>query len=200
MEGNTAREFTRLWSALTHVQLAAHGFLSHLHDVGLSALAAAIIMLGVVILLELRSVAKLRHMTGRSLERVFEQLDLLRFETQQLLEERRESRESGIRRNAAVEYAVPARSQTAAAPATAVPAALSAPRAPSPSAAPSLSAASGHPTIPILPGARVAEPAAGAAARELGERRNLSSGEARLLSSLAEARARRTGLAEAVRA
>ena len=58
----------------------------HVHDISVSALAAAVVPLGVVILLELRSVLKLRHAVDNSLARVFEQLDLLRFESQQLIE------------------------------------------------------------------------------------------------------------------
>src|SRR5665213_4265181 len=57
-----------------------------LHDVSQSALAAAVLTLGVVILLELRSVLRLRHAVDSNLARVFEQLDLLRFENQQLME------------------------------------------------------------------------------------------------------------------
>ncbi|MGH8207954.1 MAG: hypothetical protein ACRETK_14355, partial [Steroidobacteraceae bacterium] len=58
----------------------------HMHDIGVSALAAAVATLGVVILLELRSVLKLRQVVDGNLARVFEQLDLLRFESQQLIE------------------------------------------------------------------------------------------------------------------
>ncbi|MGH8257287.1 MAG: hypothetical protein ACRET0_13870, partial [Steroidobacteraceae bacterium] len=50
----------------------------HMHDIGVSTLAAAVATLGVVILLELRSVLKLRQVVDGNLARVFEQLDLLR--------------------------------------------------------------------------------------------------------------------------
>ena len=58
----------------------------YLHDASVTALAAAVVTLGVVIMLELRSVLRLRHVLDQQLSRVFEQLDLLRFETHQLLE------------------------------------------------------------------------------------------------------------------
>ena len=57
-----------------------------LHDASQAALAAAVMTLGLVMLLELRSIARLRRAVDCNLARVFEQLDLLRFENQQLLE------------------------------------------------------------------------------------------------------------------
>jgi hypothetical protein len=57
-----------------------------LHDISQSALAAAVFTLGVVIMLELRAIGRLRQSLDRDLGRVFEQLDLLRIESQQLLE------------------------------------------------------------------------------------------------------------------
>jgi hypothetical protein len=57
-----------------------------LHDASQTALAAAVTTLGLVILLELRSIARLRRALDCNLARVFEQLDLLRFEIQQLIE------------------------------------------------------------------------------------------------------------------
>ncbi|HWW20246.1 MAG TPA: DUF2802 domain-containing protein [Steroidobacteraceae bacterium] len=56
--------------------------LSWLHEISQSALAAAVVTLGLVILLELRSIKLLRRSIDNSLGRVFEQLDLLRFEQQ----------------------------------------------------------------------------------------------------------------------
>jgi len=53
-----------------------------LHEISQSALAAAIVILGVVILLELRSIKLLKRAMDVHLGRVFEQLDLLRFEKQ----------------------------------------------------------------------------------------------------------------------
>jgi len=57
-----------------------------IHEISQSALAAAVATLGVVILLELRSISRLRRAMDTHLARVFEQLDLLRSENQQLLE------------------------------------------------------------------------------------------------------------------
>jgi len=57
-----------------------------IHEISQTALAAAVATLGCVIMLELRSIARLRRSVDGHLERVFEQLDLLRFESQQLLE------------------------------------------------------------------------------------------------------------------
>lgn len=54
--------------------------LSWLHELSQSALAAAIVILGLVILLELRSIKMLRRSMDNSMGRVFEQLDLMRFE------------------------------------------------------------------------------------------------------------------------
>jgi hypothetical protein len=54
--------------------------MSWLHEISQSALAAAIVILGVVIMLELRSIKLLRRAMDGHLGRVFEQLDLLRFE------------------------------------------------------------------------------------------------------------------------
>jgi hypothetical protein len=53
-----------------------------LHELSQSALAAAVVILGLVILLELRSIKLLKRAMDLHLGRVFEQLDLLRFEKQ----------------------------------------------------------------------------------------------------------------------
>jgi len=53
-----------------------------LHEISQSALAAAVVILGVVIMLELRSIKLLKRAMDVHLGRVFEQLDLLRFEKQ----------------------------------------------------------------------------------------------------------------------
>ena len=55
--------------------------MSWVHEISQSALAAAVAMLGLVILLELRSIARLRSLVDGHLARVFEQLDLLRHGT-----------------------------------------------------------------------------------------------------------------------
>jgi uncharacterized protein YoxC len=119
-----------------------------MHDISVSALAAAVLSLGVVIMLELRSVLKLRQVVDGNLARVFEQLDLLRFESQQLLEGQQ-----------LIEARVPHRAMTPEGRAVTVQAPPQA--------------------LQVPP---VAAPAATAPA---------TVGEARLLSSLAQARARR---------
>jgi hypothetical protein len=59
--------------------------LDWIHEISQSALAAAVGILGLVILLELRSIKNLRRALDAQLGRVFEQLDLMRFEGQQPL-------------------------------------------------------------------------------------------------------------------
>jgi hypothetical protein len=68
------------WIQLSWIQL------SWIHDVSQTALAGAVLTLGLVIMLELRSIVRLRRLVDGHLARVFEQLDLLRYENQQLLE------------------------------------------------------------------------------------------------------------------
>ncbi|MFO1401139.1 MAG: hypothetical protein U1F06_06450 [Steroidobacteraceae bacterium] len=58
------------------------------YDWSEAALAAAIVALALVLVLELRSTQRLRRVVGLELGRIFEQLDLVRFENQQLLEQR----------------------------------------------------------------------------------------------------------------
>lgn len=58
------------------------------YDWSEAALAGAVLALALVLLLELRSTLRLRRLVGQELARIFEQLDLLRFENQQLLEQR----------------------------------------------------------------------------------------------------------------
>jgi hypothetical protein len=57
-----------------------------LHDVSVTALAAAVLVLGLVILLEIHCFSRLRRMVDINLSRVFEQLELLRAESRQMLE------------------------------------------------------------------------------------------------------------------
>jgi hypothetical protein len=65
-------------------------YLSYVHywiqEISQSALAVAVATLGLVILLELSSIRRLRHAMDMQLTRVLEQLDLLRSENQRLLE------------------------------------------------------------------------------------------------------------------
>lgn len=56
------------------------------YDYNLVALAGAVLILGLVVVLELRSVVQLRRTVEKDLGRVFEQLDQLCFESQQLVE------------------------------------------------------------------------------------------------------------------
>src|ERR1700727_369666 len=57
-----------------------------LHDVSQTALAAAVLTLGLVMLLELRSFNRLRRSVDINLGRVFEQLEMLRAESRTMLE------------------------------------------------------------------------------------------------------------------
>ena len=68
------------WLELSTLQL------HWVHEISQGALAAAVATLGAVILLELRSIARLRRAVDGHLNRLFEQLDLLRFESQQQAE------------------------------------------------------------------------------------------------------------------
>jgi hypothetical protein len=60
--------------------------LGWVHEISQSALAAAVAILGLVILLELRSIARLRSLVDGHMTRVLEQLDLLRFDGRQQAE------------------------------------------------------------------------------------------------------------------
>lgn len=115
------------------------------HDVSIAALAAAVVTLGGVMLLELRALAALRRDMDAHLARVFEQLDLIRFDHVQLLE---------------------AHARIAGAMAAAAPVSASAERTLN------LSPTSAPMSVPQIP-------------------QPVAAGEARLLASLAEARARR---------
>lgn len=128
-----------------------------IHDISQSALAGAVLTLGLVIMLELRSIVRLRRLVDGHLARVFEQLDLLRFENQQLLEAR---------------ASAPAASGTARGAERRTHSSAAAPRAAADTPAP-LAAARPKPLYDVTPPA------------------TLASGEARLLASLAAARARR---------
>lgn len=134
------------------------------HDVSLAALAAAVLTLGLVILLELRAIASLRRVVDGGLARVFEQLDLLRFENQQLIEA--QSRPVG-------QAAQPARAAVAARPAA--------------------GSAALEPADIGAHAVAVSLVAGGSAPADSAARPALAAGEARLLASLAAARARRAG-------
>lgn len=142
----------------------AEFFMPWLHELSITALAAAVVTLGCVMLLELRALATLRRNLDSHLARVFEQLDLMRFDHVQLLE-------AHMRHGGGLTPA----DAMGAAPAATTPKGAALPQ----------SAVSGLSIPRALASAAPAAPAA------------LASGEARLLASLAEARARR---AEAIRA
>jgi hypothetical protein len=124
-----------------------------MHEISLGALAAAVLAMGLVMLLELRSIARLRRAVDGNLQRVFEQLDLLRFESQQLIEGQ----------------------------------ALAAHAGHSPQAAAAGGRAAGAETA----GGGAAAPAVAGGSTLAEARPALGAGEARLLASLAAARARR---------
>jgi len=137
------------------------------HDWTHVALAGAVLVLGLVIALEVRSLTRLRHDVTRDFARIFEQLDLVRFETQQL-------RESQLPRPA-VAAAIPLRAVERAAQ-----------RAPG-----ERGILQGAPAVrdSYSDAARMA--AEGAEAREIAEKCGLAGGEARILVGLQAARARR---------
>jgi hypothetical protein len=136
-----------------------------LHDISQTALAAAVLALGLVILLELRSIARLRRTLDAGLARVFEQLDLVRSDTHQSIE---------------------AQAQASVAPSQLSP----------PAAAPSAERPAAEDVAATAPTVNAYTSAAtlashGVKSEEIATRCGLPAGEARLLASLASARARR---------
>src|SRR6185437_6099820 len=73
-------------AALTPARPIGDLLMPWVHDLSIAALAAAVATLGAVMLLELRALAALRRNVDSHLARVFEQLDLIRFDHVQLLE------------------------------------------------------------------------------------------------------------------
>lgn len=147
--------------------------LSWLHVLPLTALSAAVMTLGLVILLELRAIARLRHALDGGLKRVLEQLDLLCFESQ---------RQGGTHSQPAV--AGQEHGQAASAPLPSLPTS----RPPLRELATALPVVNLYQNERSLTGRSVPpEPIA----ERIGERFELGAGEARLLASLAAARARR---------
>jgi len=142
------------------------------HDWTQIALASSVLALGLVVALEVQGFARLRREVTRDLARIFEQLDLVRFETQQL-------RES---------HAPPAR--PASAPVASLRPVERSQRAPGErgilAPAPAVTAAARD---NYSDAARMA--ADGAEAREIAEKCGLASGEARILVGLQAARSRR---------
>ena len=162
-----------------------------LHEVSQTALAAAVLTLGLVILLEIRSFARLRRMMDINLSRVFEQLELLRGESRQLLEAQAQA---ALRAAAAVAPAKPAlvERETLERP-LAVPPTLE--RAPVEPTALDFVVAPPIDTNAYQSATTLA--AHGVKPEEIAARSGLPAGEARLLASLAAARARRDEAAQA---
>jgi hypothetical protein len=150
------------------------------HDWTQIALAGAILALGLVVALEVQAFARLRREVTRDLARIFEQLDLVRFETQQL-------HESQVRPSSAP---VALLRPTSAPVSSLRPLERNAQRAPgergilAPAAAAAPAARDNYSDA-----ARMA--ADGAEAREIAEKCGLASGEARILVGLQAARSRR---------
>lgn len=161
-----------------------------LHDVSQTALAGAVLTLGLVILLEIRSFARLRRMVDINLSRVFEQLELLRAESRQVLEAQAQA---ALRAAPVVAPAKPVlvERQTLERP-LAVPPTLERP-AVEPTAldfvvAPPIDSNAYHSATTLA--------AHGVKPEEIAARSGLPAGEARLLASLAAARARRDEAAQ----
>ena len=158
-----------------------------LHDVSQTALAAAVLTLGLVMLLELRSFNRLRRSVDINLGRVFEQLEMLRAESRTMLEAQAQAQAAAAALPAMVPSArILERPLTAPAPIArpvAEPTALDFVVAPPINSDAYLSAS--------------ALAAHGLAPAEIAARCGLPAGEARLLASLASARMRRDQAGEA---
>jgi hypothetical protein len=158
-----------------------------LHDVSQTALAAAVLTLGLVMLLELRSFNRLRRSVDINLGRVFEQLEMLRAESRTMLEAQAQAQAAAAALPAMVPSArILERPLTAPAPIerpVAEPTALDFVVAPPINSDAYLSAS--------------ALAAHGLAPAEIAARCGLPAGEARLLASLASARMRRDQAGEA---
>ena len=164
-----------------------------LHDVSQTALAGAVLTLGLVMLLELRSFNRLRRSVDINLGRVFEQLEMLRAESRKMLEAQEQAQAAAR----AVPVVAAARStagerQTIERPLTAA----------TPNERPAVEATALDFVVapPIDSNAYLNAStlaAHGLTPDELVARCGLPAGEARLLASLASARGRREQAAEA---
>src|SRR5579863_492439 len=165
-----------------------------LHDVSVTALAAAVLVLGLVMLLEIQSFSRLRRMVDINLGRVFEQLELLRAEARQMLEAQAQA---ALRVAPVVAPAKPVlvERQTLERP-LAVPPTLERPAVES--TALDFVVAPPIDTNAYQNASTLA--AHGARPEEIAARSGLPAGEARLLASLAAARARRDEAAQAAEA
>jgi len=146
------------------------------HEISLLALAAAVATLGLVMLLELRCVVRLRRALDCNLGRVFEQLDLLRFENQQLLEAQSHTHVRMVRSapaRAAASESLPSETRTGA------------------NSAAGAAAVKAVAVTAAMNEAALNPPALNAQPQSV-QAGGLGAGEARLLASLAAARIRRT--------
>jgi hypothetical protein len=160
-----------------------------LHDVSQTALAAAVLTLGLVILLEIRSFTRLRRMVDINLARVFEQLELLRAESRQVLEAQAAPRLAPV---VAPVKPVLVERQTLERP-LAVPPAFERP----PVEPTALDFVVAPPIDTNAYQSATTLAARGVKPEEIAARAGVPAGEARLLASLAAARARRDEAAQA---
>jgi hypothetical protein len=156
-----------------------------LHDISQTALAAAVLALGLVILLELRSFTRLRRSVDINLGRVFEQLEMLRAESRQMLEAQAQAAVRAAPVVAPAKLALAER-QMVERPLVAAP----------PVARPAVeSTALDFVVAPPIDNNAYQNAntlaAHGVSPTEIAARSGLPAGEARLLASLASARARR---------
>ena len=161
-----------------------------LHDVSQTALAAAVLILGLVILLELHSFNRLRRSVDINLGRVFEQLEMLRAESRTMLEAQAQAQAQALA--AAVLPAMAPSAKTVDRPLTA-PAPIERPVA-EPTALDFIVAPPINSEAYLSASALAAH---GLAPAEIAARCGLPAGEARLLASLASARMRRDQAGEA---
>ena len=149
-----------------------------LHDVSQTALAAAVLMLGLVMLLELRSFNRVRRSVDINLGRVFEQLEMLRAESRKMLEAQEQAQAAAARAAPVVAAAeVPAGDRQTIERPLVEPTALDFVVAPP------------FDNDAYLSASTLA--ARGLTPHEIAARCGLPAGEARLLASLASARGRR---------
>jgi hypothetical protein len=163
-----------------------------LHDIPQTALAGAVVTLGVVILMELRSFQRLRRSVDINLGRVFEQLEMLRAESRQMLEaqEKAQSQAQALAQQAAARAAAQAApARRAAAQGEMIERPLALPESERPVIEPT--------AVDFLVAPPIVNPAYENAGAQIAARSGLPAGEARLLASLAAARARRDQAAAA---
>jgi hypothetical protein len=156
-----------------------------LHDVSLSALAGAVLALGVVILLEVYTVTRLRRSVDINLGRVFEQLEMLRAESRQLIDAHTQA---AVR---AVPVALPARPTLVECQSLERPLNDKAPLERDPPEPPQFEAGPVPAPVSDVYASAAKLAAGGLSPEDIAARSGLPAGEARLLVSLAAARARR---------